>query len=342
MGLSKRQVEATLIALLALVFGSPSGRADLLVGNCTIAQDPLADENRVAPETCVKASGGTEAAYVSGRPLNNNWLYYGSGYVGLFPASWVSFQTRATYKHLVPFKEGGNTDLDRRVDYAVLQLGNPVLHKYRLTAGRTRLPFGVDHSDAPITYQWHTNRKFWESPEKSGYVTFDDLLAARFDLGIGAGDSKDAKDNSERRQDRAVSARFAYDVSALEGTRMVASGYVGRNGERRWGFALVNVNRKSDYTAIELVRRLTTPDGSQDPFEQIFRIAYTGAWQGRRRWIFQFDDERLRFRRGVLAHEIKMVESPSWVARIAVGYDKSESGQDLRLWSLTTGLEAGL
>src|SRR5205823_715884 len=124
----------------------------------------------------------------------------------------------------------------------------------RFTAGLSRLPFGIDTSPAPQLYQRLENRNFWSSPEGTAYMTFDDLRSLKVEVGVASNDWRrrridfGARDLGFERLDRAGSLRASYDISALEGTRILGSLYGAKNGERRYGAGLINRNRKEDYT----------------------------------------------------------------------------------------------
>jgi hypothetical protein len=120
----------------------------------------------------------------------------------------------------------------------------------------------------------------------------------------------------------------------------VLSTYGQKDGERRFGAGFLSVSRKDDLTAFEFVRRQTTPGGDDEPFTQLLRLSYVGAWRGDNRWVVQFDDERFRFRRGFVDYDILLYGHA--LVRFGVAYHKSETGDGLRRWYVSSGLEARL
>jgi hypothetical protein len=207
-----------------------------------------------------------------------------------------------------------------------------------------RLPFGIDTSQAPQFYQDKENRGFWHSPTDGGYLTFDDLRRLRLDAGLAISEISrlDPKTRLAPRYatDKAFSLRAALDVSALEGTRILASVYGAEMGERRYGLGLINTNQKGDYTAFEFARRQIFSSGLLRPFEQLLRLAYTSAWQRNARWVMQFDDERLRFRRVVFDYE--RVILPHLNSKLAISYLRATDGSRASRWGFTCGVETNL
>jgi hypothetical protein len=329
--------------------GRPLAAASFQVGDCELREDPAtrAGFGDLNFNVCVRANEGVEANFVSS-PQDNAWLSYGSAYGGVFIASWLSFQSRGWYRLVEPLGHDALVDKDVETDYAVMQLGDPVLSKVRLTAGRARLPFGVDLTDAPQFYQMRENRLLWLSPPDSAWLTLDDLKMVKVEAGVATNELKrkgkivgPPPSGEVPPTENAASIRASVDLSALEGTRLVASGYGDKGGERRFGAGVINRNRKGDFTDFEFVRRLTTPDGHAAPFQQLLRIGYTSAWNGSGRFVAQFDDEQLRFRRGILDYDVRGL-ADHMIFRVGASYTKDESGAHANRWALITGLEADL
>ncbi len=348
-------VSRTSLALwaAALAFGAELHAAEeekrqpyVMFGSCELTRDPESAEGQddLGLNACIKGNVGSEMTFVSGTPEENFWLRYANAYGGLFITPWLSFQARGKVRDVEPLGTAVAENHDRYMEYAALTLGSPVLHHTRLTMGRVRLPFGIDRTETTETYQAVENRTFWGSPPDGAYVTFDEMRNLRLDLGYATNELVDdavAGPLVGKKQElRAGSARLMVDFSALDGSRLVFSGYGENHGVRRMGAGFVTVSRKSDMTLFEFVRRLTTPSGHEAPFEQLLRLAYASAYRNDARWVVQFDDERYRFRRGMVAHDILIWNH--FDVRLGVTYQKSEAGDGLRRWYVTTGLEGRL
>jgi hypothetical protein len=339
---------------VAFAVAAGGARAGVLhTGACTLALDPQSDagEAELGFNLCLQGEAGGEVEFASGAPKTDGWLEFGHAAAGVYATPWISVQSRAVYRRLTAFAADGPSLRDVYPDYAILQIGNPALDKWRLTGGRTRLPVGIDQSLAPEMYQLLENRRLWQSPPYGAYLTFDDLRAFRVDLGYGTNELNGKREADYPQTEpapgstlipvqHAASLRASYDLSALEGTRVLASAYAEKGGERHFGAGIINRNSHDDLTEFEFIRRLTTPDGRLAPFEQLLRLLYASAWHSDRRWVVEVDDERFRFRRGILDSDFK-----AWdhlILRLGAGYYKSEAGDDVRRWSFLTGLEAQL
>lgn len=354
----------------------PPQQRRVMLGTCELALDPDTPEGKekLGFLACLKASAGGEMTFVSGTPEENSWIRYAHGYAGVFVTPWLAVQARGRVRDQIPLGDEAVEYKDRELDYATVQVGNPAIQHFRLIAGRMRLPFGIDHSEAPEHYRAFENRRFWESPDAGVAIAMDDQRAYTFELGASTNNwqrkgveerlderrQREADETGEpspalspeeenpykeialeRRIDHAVSARFGVDFSALDGSRLLFSGYGEKKGVRRFGAGFVTVSRKDDVTEFEFVRRLTTPGGKEMPFEQLLRVGYTAAWRGDTRWVVQFDDERFRFRRGQATYDAKVFRD-HMVLRLGLTYHKSESGDDVRRWYVTSGVEAKL
>jgi len=339
-----------LLAVMSLILAGSNAIASSLTigGDCQPSRDPLAGDGPLGltPAACIQASAGAEVVGYAESAAANIWLDYGSLYGGFFVTPWLSVQALGYRREVTGLQDHALKFRELYTDYAVLEVGNPILSRYRLTLGRMRLPFGIGQSAAPQFYQLLDNRLLWHSPPLGGFMTYDDLRRVRIDFGL-AGEGRPNKKNSAvdeanvRPLDQAVSIRAMLDISALEGTRFMLSGYAAKQGERRYGFGMINVNHKGDATEFEFVRRLTTPTGKEQPFEQVLRLGYVQAWQGTRRWVMQFDDERLRFRRIVVDFDLQVYSH--FILRTGVGYRQRSDGLSrASRTSLTLGLEAKL
>jgi|LauGreDrversion4_2_1035121.scaffolds.fasta_scaffold00381_6 hypothetical protein len=316
-----------------------------LIKRCDLARDPLSapGPTSLGVQSCLRGGAGVEATTYSEARKLGNWIPYGGISASLFAGPYLSAHGLWRWRDVYALNYGETRSRARFVDLAVIQIGNPVLNRYRLTFGRMRIPFGLDLSQAPQYYQDQENRLFWRSPLFGAYLTFDDLRRSRFDVGAAINEPSQvsAKKPGYRQDEIAVSLRGILDVSALEGTRIIASLYSANSGERRYGLALSNTNRKGDQTSFEFIRRQIFASGQLAPFEQLLRVSYSGVWQKPGRWIIQFDDERLRFRRIVFNLD-RPILFPHLLAKIAVGYTRKLDSTNESLWSFTAAMETAL
>ena len=337
----RAQAGRWLLALLVFTLASPLAIAGpWLVSRCELAIDPLS--SNAGSETglggCIRGGLGLEATTSAETKKEGNWIPYGSVYGGLFAGPYISGHVLSRWRDVHALNSGELRSASKFVDYAVLQIGNPALDRYRVTFGRMRIPFGLDLSLAPQFYQNLENRRFWRSPPIGTYVTFDDLRRFRLDIGLASKLARELENTQgQSGSESAFSIRGALDLSALEGTRIIASIYAATKGERRYGLALSNTNRKGDQTTFEFVRRQIFASGQYAPFEQLLRLAYTGTWQKSGRWVIQFDDERLRFRR-IVANLDKPIFN-HLVMKIAVGFKAMTDETRESSLTLTCGVE---
>ncbi len=346
------------LVLAALAFGGVA-RAEsfadghVQLGTCELGADPETDEGAeaIGVSACARGEAGAEITAVTGAPRENFWMRYAQGALGLYYGQYLSLQGRAHLRDRLLLARGGKTaaapkDLERETDYALVQVGNPALHRFFLQAGRMSLPFGLDTTWAAESYRTFENRSFWASPRYGASLGIDNKVNTRLDIGYaeaqrtgGARESLDlpsAADLRTVRRQAAASLRLSYDISALDGSRIVVSGYGENHGVRRMGLGLVNVSRRADTTEFEFVRRLAEPTGGGEAFQQIIRLAYAGAVRGSGRWVVQFDDERYRFRMGTVGQDFRVKEHG--LLRLGLAYQKSENGDGKRRWMFTTGL----
>lgn len=362
-----RPVIITRFAAGLLMWGGLPARAQVepdqspvMFGYCELAADPQTapDRDRLGLLLCLKGNVGAEVTSVSGAPEENSWAKYAKLYGGLFLTEWLALQARGDLLVIEPLGDKVMEDRDLRTDYASLQIGNPALHMLRLTAGRMRLPFGIDRSAATEHYRSFENRSFWDSPRYGGYLTIDNMVSTTLEVGYGTDQLSNSIRDAEKSEvegsvneqpegsgaeiskNQAASVRFMTDFAALDGSRLILSGYGESEGERRFGAGFLTVSAKDDLTLFEFVRIVPSPFVDDGRFQQLLRLGYIGSWRSDTRWIMQFDDERHVFRRGMLGHDARIYGN--FALRLAISYHKSEAGDDLRRWYVTSGLEASL
>src|SRR5690606_26444893 len=142
-----------------------------------------------------------------------------------------------------------------RPELAVLQLGNPAFHKLRFLVGRLQLPFGIDESRVMESYRLREDRSFWDSPPFAVQMTYDNLRDAVVDVGVASNVPSKKVAEGKRAERHALSARSAFDFPALDGSRLLFSGYWEDGGETRVGFGFVTVSRRNDLTQCEWIRQ---------------------------------------------------------------------------------------
>ncbi len=341
MGLFKRQV-----ILSACLLGT-APVANALQWRCNWGEE----QDVSSAAICGTANASLDAALISRGDIKFLRTAVIESYVGMHLSPLVSFHAAGS----VLQKTGARSTQERSavterhsdLQTAVVQLGNPVVHPLRATYGHLAIPFGLYAQDMPAIFRLFENKRLWGSYEKGGVLIIDDLRNRM--LEISAGMIEDSKlsnlnpfSSIPSVKDQAVAARLSYDVSSLEGSRIIASGLALRLGERRFGFALLNAKSNGEATSFEFVRRLATPDGKGLPFEQALRFTHVTGWKSGRRVMLGVDDERQRFRSGSLFGERKIpIISESTVWRLGLVYHKAESQLTKRAWWSVVGVSAG-
>ncbi len=218
-----------------------------------------------------------------------------------------------------------------------LRLGNSILHKVRLTAGKVQLPFGLDDNRLSASLRRLERDEFWQSPPYGGYVTLDNLINFQIDLGVSQGKiTGDNNFTSDEPDLKAASLRMMYDTSLLLGSRFIASLYGEKEGLRRYGLAILNSHYKAGESHIEWVRFLQTPDGQVGEFSQMIRFSYLSPIQREGQWGAHYEFVRFYHRMGSLSFEQFLAEFLS--AKLTISYQKSETSSFKSRWLGTLGL----
>ncbi len=333
-----------------VVFGQESGSIsqsdNLLFGACTLQEDPSKSAPK-HPVFCLRGKIGIESILSSGPALEDMWGRYADGSIGIYLTPWLSISARGRDREFRRFDGSSNADKYRDAEYVVLNFGNPVLHKVRMTGGHMRPPFGIDRPDVDEFYRLIEDRRFWPGPTTTTTFTFDDLRATELDIGFARykndlsiervilkGDSHDV-----------MTARLMRDFAGNGATRLVLSGGIDSAGSRLYGLGFVNQASNRDQLVFEVVRRLPQPDGSileDEKVTQIIRVGFIGHYDHDARWIAHFDDERDRFRRGLL--ELNYALTENLILRLGASYKieilDSENGNGR--WSMISGFEGRL
>lgn len=327
--------------------GFPGGQSDyFLLGPCTLREDPSKNVPS-HPVICFRGKVGVESVLSSGPSLEDMWGRYADASVGVYLKPWLSLSARARDREFYRISQSSSSDRYTDAEYAVLNLGNPVLHRVRLTAGHMRPPFGIDRPDVDEFYRIIEDRRFWPGPTTTAGFTFDDLRATELDIGF-------ARYRNELNIERAilkgdshdvVTARLMRDFAGNGSTRLVMSGGVDSAGSRLYGLGFVNQAPNQDQLVFEVVRRLPQPDGSvleDEAVTQIIRLGFIGHYEHGARWIFHLDDERNRFRRGLLEFNYSLTDylilrlGTSYKIEIANGVNRDGR------WFMISGFEGRL
>lgn len=328
----------------SVIVPAESSEHRLLLGDCELSNDPSIRTPK-GPLFCVRGKAGLTYVLGLGSSGDNRRGGYVDSYLGVYLTSWLSLSGRArAYEfYQVSSKEISERYIDQ--EYSVIQLGNPVLHRVRLTAGHMRPPFGIDRVDVDEFYRLAEDRRFWPGPTQAFSLTFDDLRATELNIGWGsyAAESGPAEDSTKVPSREVTSLRFMRDFAGNGSTRLLFSGAVDSSGARHYGTGIVNISQSMDQFVFEVVRRLPRPDGSslgRDPVTQIMRIGYTGAFVRDARWVFHFDDEKSRFRRGII--EFNQRFHQYLIVRLGVSYNRDLAEVGRNRWYLISGFEGRL
>ncbi len=364
MGISQRSLIGAW-TLLTVLSGRTEAAPWLHLGSCVLAKDPQTELDATPGfSACARGRAGAEITATFGNANDNHWIQHADGSLGLYYSDWLGLLGRAQFRETRGLgRAPGSPDRLVAPEYFLVQLGNPALDRFRVEVGRVDVPFGVGLSEASASYRSYEDHRFWDGPQYGVTLTVDNKVNTRFDVGYATDDfsrltkaqleaptappeapvapgigSTDLRSRGGAKS--GASARLAHDVSALDGSRLIVSGYGENHGERRMGFAFVNVSRRDDLTLFEFARRQVRPDGQAQAFSQVLRLAYLSAWRDEGRFVGQFDDERFRFRAGTFGREVRLFGHA--VLSLHVSYRKSETGDEMKRWQFTSGVEARL
>ncbi len=335
-------------------------------GECELPRDPLAG-NGISDlwlMTCLNLDAGEEGIFYSGRPEKNVTLEYAHSYLGFHFTNWFSVHAKGRGIRFRPMNQEHEVEkfylLQR--EYVFARIGNPVLNKYIFSVGEQPQPFGINYSELPEFYKLFQDTKFWRSPRHSMILSYDTQTNFFWDVGIATdffhekaenarlSDNDPAYDDELADEDgsqldkiaEAVVMRAGTDISALDGSRLMASFYADTDGVRRGGLGFVTTSIKGDVTQLDWIRRFLSPDIRKYPFEQIVRFGYQGAWRKGTRWGVQVDDHRGKSRMGIVNHDMAF----SRFSHIRIGAmlrrNLLPDAEYLDQWFVTSGLEVRL
>jgi len=315
----------------------------LLWGECELAEDPEAHDPW--PFICIRPKASTQVFIREDNGAENLLLNYASLYTSIHLLEYVSLhgEWERSRLMLMDAHEGQDAvDDERKPVSAFLQLGNNALHRFRLSVGKLHIPFGVDHQPhMEIFNRTVKSRRYWRTPRWGLRLTFDTQVSSQYEVGIATSKTpgQGSDQDEEIPENRAVSARMMFDIGALEGFRFVISGYGESEGERRLGVGFVTISRRGDGAALEWVRIRETPDGRDQPFDQLFRLSYATAFYSATRWVLEYEDERFGYRLGTIGADFAM---PYYaLLRLAISYHDTFAEKD-DFWIFTSGFQLAL
>ncbi len=329
-------------AIQSVLPDSMKGR--VLLGDCVIPnqyEKTYLDLN--SPFLCFKGRTGAEGIFGIAHREHHRVLYFGEAYAGLHFGKYFSLHIKPIYRRVLAPKAYTIERKDWYNDYFIAQIGNPASSKWRLAFGKMRLPFGFDFNPLMEYYKTLEDRTFWSSPSNGFKVTYDDLRSLQVELGGGLSNnslSTTEKNHSSDvfKNDDAISLRVSTDFPALEGSKLQGSIYTERNGTRRYGLGFLNINRKKDISAFEWVRHFPVTQDERLDFTQLLRLTFQSHPINNGRWLFNYDDERYRYRLGTLGYDYL---TSQWLyLRFTVSYLKSEINANDSYWFGATGFHA--
>lgn len=325
----------------------------LHIGECSVSPGVVTPA-QLGWDLCLRGNAGAEMELVAAQPRMHSWLAHGRGDFGLHLNSILALHGGAIARQTTLISDPQFKTRLVDTEYMLLAIGNPVLHRFRAQLGRMILPFGINGSEAMETVRVLEHRYFWSSPRFGGVLLIDNLRTTILEIGI-AGDGKQRMTHKAEvfahaeplyaevnkiDGERALSLRLSHDVSLLDGSKLVASGYAAQSGLRRYGAGFLTQSNQGDETHFEFVRIISTPDGKEDQFKQLLRASYVSTWRGRGRWILQIDDELQRYRLGSLGYDTELAKNAR--LRLSLNFRRDLSSQETSYWSLAAGMEAHL
>ncbi len=352
------------LIVIAALFGSRAYSAQPLTSlvnghirwnDCAAGID---EPEQAYPAVCLQLRGAGQIALKQPGRTDNLALTFVTGYLGLHPQSWIGLHLAGDNLRVAPF--GGSSVAllrnDQTVRSAYLQLGNPAHHPWRLAFGQLDMPYGIDFNPLMELYGEHIKtQRFWRFPRFVTRATIDNMVSTQLDLGYGSerilGTPTSKEDQAivehglvnpgaDPFGNEALSLRLHHDFSALEGSRLSAFWYADKTGERRFGAAFTNLDAKGHHTVLEWQRMRSSIYGSDLSMQQLFRLSFAGAFRRETRWLFEYEDDRKRYRLTTLGYDFKMPDYGLF--RLAASYYIRGRKEDRSYWFLTSGVQVSI
>lgn len=308
----------------------------LLWGSCSLDEVKGVRDGADAPWPllCLKADASSNVLLKQDADSSNIVFNRASLYGGLHLWRLISVHAEGEMERTIDLKYSDVTyPTNLYTSSAFVQLGNQALHHVQLRAGKMDLPFGVDFSPLPKVFdEWLKNDAYWSGPDYVTMFTWDNQREILFNVGWASSEIPEKDKPSER----AVVARFAYDISAMDGTRLVVSGYGSHSGERRIGAAIVSIAASGEGGVFEWVRVRPQTARTDEPEPQIFRLGYQGPFYRKTRWLFEYEDSAREYRLVTLGHDFRLYDMAMF--RMAAAYNGAIPKDGDRYWLVTMGL----
>lgn len=277
----------TTILSLVLLAETPAQGSWLNHGDCKAENDPAVSS---PGDFNVCAKGKAAAWFVhksrqadSGQP---DVLYSAEGDLTVFVTPWVSASISGHSRIYIGRDTQELTNKDARKDSWNLQIGNNALSRHRLSTGRGKPLFRIDHQlRKEIFYAWGLDTFEATTVDYISYV-YDNQL----DWTISATYGRLLDASLSDKQRLFASGRLMYDVAALEGTRIVVGGYNDGLVNRAVSLGLININGRGEQTSIEITRTFSHFPYDPDEFKQNIRISHLSREQDKTQIKFQYDD----------------------------------------------------
>ncbi len=288
-------------------------------GDCKSSADPALSSPGLL-NLC--ANGSAEAWFVHKSKRADqrqpDRLYNADGNLTLFLTPWLSAHLRGHSRIYIDRDTQNTTLKDTKRDSWHIQLGNNALSRHRLSFGRGKPLFRIDHQlRKEIFYAWGLD--LFEAP-KVDYVSY--VYDNQLDWTINATYGRLPDNRLSDKQRLFASGRLMYDVAALEGTRIVVGGYSDGLLNRAVSIGLININGRGEQTSIEVTRTFSRFPYDPDEFKQNIRISHLSREQDKNQIRFQYDD----FFRQIRVGGVGVIYRPAELLKLEfeVGFAKHE------------------
>ncbi|MGE0171328.1 MAG: hypothetical protein AB7T49_01020 [Oligoflexales bacterium] len=323
-----RQLLAIFVLVVAQMAAAKPRR--VFFGNCSFSKDP--QKGGDWPAMCFRASAAGYGIRKSETLPLWQKFYHTDGYLGLHLNSSLSIHGSASQNITQDTKK----HVEKKTDNLFIQMGNPALHRLRMTIGRFNNTFGInDEPFSEALSHLYKNPSFWETEKYSAKITIDDLATTQLDLGASTPfndlDKYDSKTNTENFD---LLARLIHDSSALGGTRFMASYLERPHLQRRLSLGIITVSPTDATASFEWVR--VWDAYSSERFNQIMRFVYYDNMKNKQRWLFEYENELERHWMTTVGFDYHPFKY-SYI-RNSLSYYRSAIDKDLHHWIMTSGI----
>jgi hypothetical protein len=323
----------------------------LLWGDCKLVEQPTHRWENWGL-ACVQARLSSDLLINAADTSENAFALDARAYAGFHLLPWLSWHLTARRDRVHFLVDNAMPQPDiAAIESSYAQIGNPVLHHFRIALGRVPLPYGLDFEILPSVLTLRLkDRQYWTFPRYSARLTYDNQLDTVAEIGIASDKISDqtrkflqiesfTRDSEIANSERVVSSRLSHDISALGGTRVMIFHLHSESSDTRYGAAIVNEPRRDSATSVEWQRRFprTGPDRRR---QQLFRISYWGPSENNQRFYAEYEGNRTRYWMLTFGQEYSAFENGR--IRFNLGYFRRESGPQLSHFFLNSGLEVKL